>query len=456
MITAEPCPIAAQTEALQQSPAPIDHFTGDATGLVVPAHVSALRRAGAEFLTQAFHAFGSLDHENSVTRITALEPCPGGSTGAKFYLAVDYAQPDPGLDTRLFVKFSRDFDDQRRDNPGRFEMAPEAPFMALSRLPGFPIAVPKAYFADYQRESGTGLIITQQVPYGEGAVEAHRAKCLDHETLDDPLVHYRAVVTSLARLCAAHKAGRLAGDVDRTFPFDPIAGSADPIRYSHAELQAELDYCGNFARQCPQMLPEEVRTPAFLAQMQRDAFRIKSHEAAIQCFLTSDPRMIALCHWNAHIDNCWFSRLPDGSLDCGFIDWGRVGQLTFGSILWGGLSAAHHDIWDFHLDELLALFASEYAAQGGALVTPAEIKLHLTLHMAAMGVARVLAFPEIITFRCPEIASLSGPRHPALLRIEPARNCRQVYVNLLQFWRRQDFGGAVEGVLKRTGARAIG
>ena len=30
--------------------------------------------------------------------------------------------------------------------------------------------------------------------------------------------------------------------------------------------------------------------------------------------------MIALCHWNANIDNAWFWREPDGALRCGLID----------------------------------------------------------------------------------------------------------------------------------------
>ena len=38
---------------------------------------------GAAFLTEAFRAFGSLAADNAVARITRLEPCPGGSTGAK-------------------------------------------------------------------------------------------------------------------------------------------------------------------------------------------------------------------------------------------------------------------------------------------------------------------------------------------------------------------------------------
>lgn len=426
-------------------PAPMfESFAGDRTGFAIPAHPDALRDVGADFLTRAFRSFGSLAASNAVARITRLEHCPGGSTGQKMFLSVEYAKPDPALHTDLFVKFSRDFTDIRRDDPGRFEMRSEVPFMWLARQADFPIAVPRPYFADFDDESGSGLIVTEQIAYGEGSIEAHRRKTLDHQTLDDPLGHYRAVVKALARLSAAHKSGALNADIDAVFPFDPVTGSADPIRYSEAELQAELDRCFAFAREAPQLLPAELRSAQFMEQMARDSFHIRRHEAAIQRFLTGNADLRALCHWNAHIDNCFFTDDPDEGLQCGFIDWGRAGQITFGSVLWGGLSAAHHDIWDHHLDELLALFVNEYRSHGGPAITVEQLEQHLTLHVAAMGTARVLAFPEIIRFRLPECVAATGPFDAMFEPVDPSRNCLGVYTNFLKFWQRQDFGAAVE------------
>lgn len=429
-----------------------DRFRGDATGLVIPAHEQAFRADGAAFLTEAFRAFGSLAADNAVARITRLEPCPGGSTGAKLFVSVEYERPDPALHTDLFVKFSRDFEDPRRDWQ-RTEMKSEAPFMALSRLPGFPIRVPAAYFADYHDPTGTGLVITEQVPYGRDGIEPHRRKCLDHLTMPasngGPLPYYRAVVTALARLAAAHKSGRLAPDIDAQFPLDPVAASADPIRYAPDELDAELARGADFARRCPRLVPEELRSESFIAQMARDAWTIRDHEAEIQRHLVGNPDMIALCHWNAHIDNCFFWRDEEGALQCGLIDWGRVGQITLGSALWGALSAAHHDIWDHHLSELLALFVEEYAAHGGPRLTLEALERHLTLHIAAMGVARVLAFPEIIEFRLPECVAAAGPYDPVFepVAVDGARNCRHIYVNMLKYWSGQDFGNSVERLI---------
>ncbi len=432
----------------------LDTVRGDATGLTIPAHGDALRGAGADFLTRAFRAFGALAADNEVTTITDFEPCSGGSTGSKFYLTVAYARAEPGLPDRLFVKFSRDFDDERRDH-GRREMEPEARFATLARAPDFPIAVPLPLFADYHAASGTGLIITARIlyseggPYREGAIEAHRRKCLDHVTLDDPLPYYRKTVAALAQLAGAHRGGRLTADVDTRFPFDPIAGSADPIRHSAAELQALITHCSDFAAQCPALLPAQVRTPAFQAQMLRDALKIRTHEAAIQHYLRGNADLIALCHWNAHIDNVWFWRDAADELQCGLIDWGRVGQMTLGSALWGCLSAAHHIIWDEHLDELLTLFCDTYHAHGGPRVAPATLESHLMLHIATMGVARVLVFPEVILFRQPDTPNASGP-HDAMftpVAMDAARNSLHVYTVFLKLWQRRDFGALVDELI---------
>ena len=428
----------------------MDRVIGDATGLSIPAHPDALMRAGPEWLSKAFRAFGTIAPDNAVTGISAA-PCPGGSTGRKLFLTLDYARPEPGLDRVLFAKFSRDFDDERRDWQ-RTEMAGEAKFMPLSRESGFPIRVPRGYFADYHAESGTGLVITQCIAYGAknqwGIIDPHRRKCLDWQTMDEPLPYYQASVTALARLAAAHKSGRLAPDIAQRFPWDPATGSADPIVYSDAELTAEFENVRAFARDCPRLLPASLREPAFLDQIERDSRLIREKEPAIRACLASNRAMIALNHWNAHVDNCWFWR-EDDVLQCGLIDWGRVGQITLGAALWGALSAAHHDIWDHHLDHLLTHFAAEYHAGGGPLISAAELKQHLTLHMAVMGVARVLAFPEIIRFRLPHCTEATSPRDPMFRPVsaDPARNCLSVYTVLLKHWHREDFGAVVRRVV---------
>ena len=425
----------------------IDHVRGDATGLNIPAHSQALRSDGERFLTEAFHAFGSLAPDNRVVKITRFAACAGGSTGDKIFLSVEYAQPQPGLHTELFVKFSRDFTDARRDH-GRYEMEPEARFAPISRLPGFPISVPVAYFADYHHDSGTGMVITQRIAFGENGIEPMRVKCLDHY-MDDPLPYYRVIITALARLTGTHKSGKLAPDIETRFPYNPATASGDPIRHDEQKLRTLIKQSAEFTTRYPQLLPAAVRTPEFIDKMLSDALRIREHEATIQRYLRGNHDFIALCHWNAHIDNAWFWR-EGGELHCGLIDWGRVNQITLGSALWGGLSAAHHDIWAKHLDELLALFVHEYHQHGGPLIDVKELELHLVLHIATMGVARVLAMPEVVLFRLPEAATASGPLDPIFLRSDPARNCLHIYTVFLNLWQQRDFGAKLDTLLARS------
>ena len=61
-----------------------------------------------------------------------------------------------------------------------------------------------------------------------------------------------------------------------------------------------------------------------------------------------------MSHFNPNIDNAWFWRDASGALGCGLLDWGRVRQMNVAYALWGSLCGAGLDIWDTHLDELLA------------------------------------------------------------------------------------------------------
>jgi hypothetical protein len=149
--------------------------TGDQFGLAIPADPAALRDDGPRFLTEAFRTSGVLVGDNSVG-ITGLREVAGGSTGRKVVLSVEYDKPQPGLHTDLFVKFSRDLDNPTRDR-GKTQMEPEVRFASLSQAPGFPITVPGVLFGDYHRPTGTGILITERIRFGNNGIEPHYHKC---------------------------------------------------------------------------------------------------------------------------------------------------------------------------------------------------------------------------------------------------------------------------------------
>lgn len=437
-----------QTVEHSDGPA-MDFVHGDATGLALPAHPGALLEAGPAFLTEAFHRFGSLGPGNQVTRIARFEPWRGGSTGAKALLSIEYMLPEHGLPTELFAKFSRDFADPIRDR-GRFEMEPEVRFAAICRRPDFPIAVPNFLFADYHRETGTGLLISSRVAFGQDGIEPQRRKCMDHE-LTDPASYYRVLLMALARLAGAHKSGRLSAEVERIFPFDATAAAAaDKIPWRDDELRAQIGQFAHLATKAPQLFPAHVRTQDFIDRFEREALRYLAHEAVVKRFLQSRPEMIALCHWNAHIDNAWFWRDEEGKLQCGLIDWGRVRQLNLAYALWGCLSAATVELWEQHLDEFLALFLRELHAQGGPHIETSELRLHLVLYIATIGLAGLLITPERILFRLPEAVQASGPHDPIFEKSEQARNLLHIFTNFLHLWQRLDFGANLDLMLERS------
>jgi hypothetical protein len=422
---------------------------GDSLGLQIPAHSEALRAGGESFLTEAFRASGALAADNRVTRITQFEECPGGSTGRKLLLSVAYEKPAPGLHTRLFVKFSRDFDNTIRDR-ARNQLEAEVQLGLLSRTPGFPIAVPVCLFADYHRESGTGILITQRIAFGTDGIERLYEKCLDYE-MPEPLEHYKALLEAVARLAGTHKAGHLADSVAKQFPFEASkASTSDRIRYTAQQLLNRVARYSDFAAKYPQLLPKNITSPAFLAQLADDVPRYLEHELAIKQFLHGKPEFIALCHWNANIDNAWFWRNMRGELECGLMDWGRVGQMSVALAIFGALSAAEIEIWDKHLVELLTLFAAEFHGCGGPALDVEELKFHLLLFVAMMGLAWLMDAPALILAQIPELATIENRFDPRFKSNETARVQLHMMTTVLNLWQTQDFGKILQQFLGRT------
>jgi hypothetical protein len=405
---------------------------GDQFGVAIPIDPSALRDGALAFLTDAFRASGALTDGNRVTRVTEFREVEGGSTGRKVMMAVEYHQPGPGLHTDLFVKFSRDLDNPIRDR-GKTQMEPEVRFAALSRAPGFPIAVPGVQFGDYHRQTGTGMLITERIQFGNNGIERQYHKCLDYE-MPEPLRHYRALLIAVARLAGTHRSGRLPADLTAHFPLDvqtATVGERAPL--SAQQLERRLIQLAELAATRPGLLPPHAGAPEFLARLRDDAPRFAHHEHTVARMLATDSDYVALCHWNANIDNAWFWRDPDGQLQCGLMDWGCVSQMNVGMALWGALSGAETAIWSEHLDELLELVVSEFHRCGGPVLDPDRLRRHTVLYAAVMGVAWLLDVPALIRKRF-GVDAPDGRTDPRIKDDESIRAPLQMLCNLLNLW----------------------
>jgi hypothetical protein len=417
----------------------IDWVVGDHLGLSIPAHVDALRAGGEAFLTYAFQVSGVLGADNAISAITRLEACPGGSTGRKFFLSVNYVSPSANLQQDLFIKFSRDFDDDIRDR-GKDQLQSEVRLALLSRNPDFPIVVPTCYFADYHAASGTGILITQSIPFGSNGIEPLYEKCLDY-TMPEPLEHYQAIFRNLGRLAGTHKSGRIEDSVAKHFPYIPASQSLNqPMRYNVEQLLRRVEKLSDFATGYPALLPANIASADFLAKLAAEIPQFLLHEAFIKQYLQSQPDYIALIHWNANVDNAWFWRDDAGQLQCGLMDWGNVNQMNVGLACWGALSAAESSMWNDNLETLLALFVEEFHAAGGSGLCVEELRRQLFLASAMMSLSWLMDAPALIARQISDSASCIDRLHPDIRNHERARTQLLMLSNVLNLWQRYDFG----------------
>ncbi|BDX31081.1 hypothetical protein TUM20985_16280 [Mycobacterium antarcticum] len=348
-------------------------------------------------------------------------------------LAVEYGTPGPHRD--LFVKFSRDFDDPDRDH-GRTQMESEVRFAALSNQDDFPVAVPTVLFADFEATSGTGLLITRRIPFGYGGIEPQYAKCMDYD-LPDQVGHYQALLGALGRLAGTHLTGGLPNALRADM--EALSVGARPT-LSAATLDRRVDRLAEFASAHPGLLPANVRSPAFLARLRGEIPLLSDAEGDVWQSMRAQTDLVGLCHWNANVDNAWFWRDDEGTLQCGLMDWGCAGQMHAAMAIWGAMSGAETDMWDDGLDGLLDHFAAEFHACGGGIVDADVLKSSVVLYAAVMGMTWLLDVPAYVRSRTPGLTAASTRMDAGIRDVESVRCRLQMLTNVLNLWQRNDIG----------------
>jgi hypothetical protein len=426
-----------------------DAVTGDHSGVLFPTTIEPLLERGTQFLTAALQATGVLAQDNQVSAIVHHKEFFGGGMGRKLLLSVEY-QRDGGLQKELFVKLPRMFGDPLRDLFAPL-MEPEVRFALLSRRDDFPIAVPECYFADYNRATATGILITERIPYGQGAIEACHDKCLDY-TLSEPLGHYRALTKALARLAGFHKAGRFGPTLEQQFPFDPHSVDAGArIPYTPDQLQAKLEKLRSFAAAHPGLLPGTAGSPQFLERFSREVPLVLQHELTIRRHLNQHSELIALCHWNANLDNAWFWSDAGGEVQAGLLDWGSVAQMNLAQGFYGMTCAAETEFLNVHRRALMELFLAEYRSSGGPHIAIEQFAFLFKLAVAVLGVAWILDAPALVEAQIPELHRVKDRYDPRLRNDFLARAQLQLLVVFLNEWQAEDVGSALREFAARYG-----
>ena len=422
---------------------------GDLLGCEFPVHLDALRSAGPEFLTGAFRAAGSMGADDHVTAIRQLEPFAGGSTGRKAVLSVTYDQPRPDLPEQLFVKFSRDLDDDLRDR-GKRQMESEVRFGLLSHIPDFPVAVPRCLFGEYHAESGSGVLISERIAFGADGIEPHHPKARDHE-IADLLAHYDTLITTLARLAGAHRAGRFPPEV--VAHFEPVRTAARPSRRpptTPEQVHGWIDRYEAFTLRCPQLLPASIRSDEFLDLMRTEAPRAVEHGAALRAAVQAGATdLFAFCHWNANIDNAWYWRDEHGALACGLMDWGNVGVMNMVTAISSALFFAEPDFLVEHLDHFFALFSTVFEESGGGPLDPTVLGRQFALQMVAGGLQWPLGTVPLLERHVPDLDTVADRFDPRIADDEFPRTQLHLLTSVLTLWRASDPTGVIDVVLAR-------
>jgi len=415
---------------------------GGQTGLAFPPTIERLLEHGPAFLTAAFRRTGALAPDNEVTAITGHKEFFGGGMGRKLWLYVSYKTPGPKTD--LFVKFPRDFGDPLRELFGPL-MEPEVRFALLSRRPGFPVAVPECYFADYDPATTSGILITERIMYGEPPVEPPHDKCLDY-TLPETLPHYRALTEAMARLAAGHKAGRIGPDIADQFPFKPgVLDMGSRIPYTPAQLAEKLQKLRDFAAAHPGLFVDGLEDQDFLARFSAEVPLVLAQEQNIRSYLDADMDYVALCHWNMNLDNAWFERGPDG-LTAGLLDWGSVGQMNLAQAFYGLICACETSLLIEHGDELLDLFVERYAALGGPVLNAEKLRFMFKISVALLGIAWMLDAPSLIEANIPDLAEVKDRFDPKISGVFLARAQLQLLMVFMSQWRAAGLYEAVKAL----------
>ena len=303
--------------------------------------------------------------------------------------------------------------------------------------------MPRVQFADYHRDSGTGVLISERIRFGVNGIEPQYHKCLDDE-MPDPLEHYRALVTAVARLAGTHRSGRLPAGLIEQFPVDLRGATVgEPQPLTPGRLHRKLTRLAEFAAAHPGLLPANVRSPQFLRRLGDEVHDVIRHEDAIWRRLAEGRDYIALCHWNANVDNAWFWRADDNDLRCGLMDWGCVSQMNIAIAIWGAMSGAETDMWDRHLDELLALVCTEVQLSGGPKLDAETLAAQVMLYAALMGATWLLDVPAMLRARISDLGPTTSRTDPRIKDDEGVRAPLQMFVNFLNLWESRDFGNVL-------------
>jgi hypothetical protein len=111
------------------------------------------------------------------------------------------------------------------------------------------------------------------------------------------------------------------------------------------------------------------------------------------------------------------------------------------------MCSAETDMWNSHLEELLAHFVDEFDACGGTRLDVDVLTGHVVLYAAVMCMTWLLDVPGYVRAQAPDLTARSTRMDPAIRNLESARCRLQMLTNALNLLQRNDLGRILDDLL---------
>lgn len=366
-------------------------LVGDMYGLPFPHTPEDLSaNFGADWLSKALHAAGTLPKDNKVTRFFDCKRFEGGGSGPKCVFKVEYEKPDDALDTTLFVKFpyTLEENEQQRILEGRYKFGDawggEASFYRFLS-PHIPFPVPKFYFADVCRESTESILINACVPWAEKDKTSFSnyevfppcGKCEDY-MLKRPEEYYFAIMNRMGTFSGLAKADKLGPEAKK---LNWLPGTPDndvnlgPSLAGGTNARHFIEFCA------PQWFSAKAKSKDFLDKFvsKFDDFTYHKEWRKVADFIYGDPKYVGLCHQNGNTDNCYFYKGGDGAVCAGILDWGSTAPMSYASGFMGSTIGALAEMLAEYDERMVRAWADAYHATGAPKLDVDELLLRYRL-----------------------------------------------------------------------------
>lgn len=435
-------------------------------GLEFPWTEATLVEWGPNWLTAAFHAAGTLDKGNQVTKIIPEEKVKvtTGNNGGKFLFEVRYKRVEAGLHTRLFAKVPFPLEGVTRSDrlSSSVNKQPQELYeINTYRLleASLPLKTPRFYYGDICKESSNWILITECVPFSDKAkinfgkptakkaplkpfqIEGPYDKCVDHNLRGDPLEYYLVLVRGGAMIAGLYKAGKLGSREKLRDNFSDMEGlpieafgmhwaaSGEDPRMFKPKVDLAITFISETGKK---LFPGYVTDQAFLAKLRTILMTLNAYKAEISYWKHKDPDYVALTHQNMNVDNAYFWRDADGNLECGVFDWGAMGSNSLGHKLWWWLYCMDFEPFKAHLPKLLEVFSSSYQEFGGPALDEELLRRMVMLTALEQMLGLAAAVPQILRM-CPqrEWATIDDRYDPRIAENIDGKSTLRLYLHVI-------------------------